>query len=199
MSASDILRLGAGSINAINDVAIGVTGTPYGPPKNSFGGQLGKILTLDNDDIVFDPSIGTVYGGDFQYVQLAPTAAKPVVGQTLFWVPASPTGFIVTSDQSLSTPAATLIAGVNLNNNWTPGNYGVIQIAGLIFLKFRATLTVAGAVGSPVYVATAGGADLGFADVLTADATAAANANFLGRAADAPTNGGLKRVWVRTK
>jgi hypothetical protein len=197
MSASDTIRISGGSINTVNDAVIGLPSAPLGLGVSKFQGQLGKFFSLDDSNIVYNAAIGTVYGGTFQYVRLSPTAVKPVVGQILFYDPtASPLAFQVTSDQAVSTPASVLIAGINLYNNWTIGNYGIIQVAGLVFVKFRAALTAAGAVGCPVYAATSGGADVGFADVLTADATAALNATFLGKAYDAPTSGGLKRVFL---
>lgn len=197
MSASNILRL-SGPMNQINDVMIGTTGSPNGGPVRShYSGQLGKWAPFDDETVTYVPSVGTLYGGEYQYVRLASGATALVAGQVVFWDPTvPPSAFQVTTAQTGSTPVATLIAGVALNPGWTPGNLSLIQISGLAYLKFRATLTVAGAVGSPVYIANSGGADLGLADVLTTDATSAANANFLGKAYDAPTNGGLARVWL---
>ncbi len=200
MSASDILRLNSGNINQVSDVLIGQTGSPNGGPSRShFAGQLGKWVDLDNSDLVYNSTVGTVYAGRFQYVRLSASAVLPVVGQILFWDPTVATNlFQVTSDEAVSTPASTLIAGINLNNAWTLGTYGIIQILGLVYVKMRATLTTAGAVGCPVYAATSGGADVGFADVLTTDATAAINATFLGKAYDIPVSGGLNRIYLET-
>lgn len=199
MSESNILRLGAGNINAVNDLYIGTTGVPNGGPLRShFAGQLGKVVSLDDDNIVYDSSVGTVYGGQFQYVRLSASATTPLArGQIVFWDPTvAPNLFQVTTPETVSTPDSTLFAGIVLNPSWTAGYYSLIQLSGLVYVKFKASLTTAGAVGCPVYAATAGGSDNGLANVITTDATAAINATFLGRAYDIPTGGSTVRVWL---
>ena len=70
-------------------------------------------------------------------------------------------------------------------------------------VKFRGTLTAAGAVGSRCFAAAAGGADLGFADVIdSANPTLFSDVSkmlgrYLGIAEEAPTNRGLKRVYLK--
>jgi hypothetical protein len=207
MSQSQISRISAGAINKVNDAVVGMPAAPFGPGTSQFAGQLGKRLLLDQDEVIFDSAMGTVYGGEFQYVRLASTALAVVVGQLVFWDPsaADQNLFVTTTSESGSTDAAVLVAGVVLNSGWTPGNYSWIQIQGRVPVKFRAALTSAGAIGSPVYAAAVGGADLGFADVIeTGTASTFSDVTllqrrFLGEAYVAPTNGSLTDVTVRTQ
>ena len=205
MPLSQIIRVTAGAINQVNDAVIGMPAAPFGPGDSQFAGQLGKRVELGPEDIIYNSAIGNVYGGVFRYVQLLAGAAAPVVGQLLFWVPAlsSNSLYTVTTAESGSVDAAIFVAGICLNNAWTPGNFSYIQDEGRVPIKFRGTLTDAGAIGSRTYAAAAGGADLGFADVLD-DATAATfgtvslmQGRYLGNAAVAPTNGGLKDVFLK--
>ena len=207
MYASPIIRMTAGVINQINDAVVGMPAAPFGVGNSKFAGQLGTGAWLDDANILFNSAIGTVYGGHFRYVRLAAAATAVVVGQIVFWdtlvnVP-PPGGYQVTTSEAGSADGAVLSAGIVLNPNWTPGNYSVIQDVGLCFVKFRTTLTQAGAAGSRAFAAAAGaGADNGTADVIDA-ATASTFATtsqqmgrFLGISADTPTNGGLKRVYI---
>lgn len=199
MSESEILRINSGTINTVNDVLIGQTGASNGGPSRShFTGQLGKWADLDSNNIVYDASVGTVRGGRFQYVRLASGSAQPVRGQLLFWDNTVALNlFQVSATENVSsTSHSTLIAGVVLNPNWTPGYYGIIQILGTVAVKFRGTLTTAGAIGCPVYAATAAGADEGLADVLTTDATAVINATYLGKAVGQPIGGAVSEIDI---
>ena len=129
--------------------------------------------------------------------------AVPIVGQTVFWDNAvAPNLYQVTTSETESTDAAISIAGIVLSTGLTVGNYTLIQVTGLVYIKFRAVLTSAGAIGSAVYTAAAGGADLGFADVLSSanptlfSDVALMERRFLGTAYEAPTNAGLKRIYL---
>jgi len=175
MYSSDIIRIN-GPINQVNDSV--VAGTPVGSGTaglSSTQGQLGKQIWLDPSQIIFNTSVGTLYGGGYRYVRYrsADTPA-PVVGQIAFWdttVTSWQTAFQITREEDLSSvDNAILIAGIFISIP-TAGNYCFIQDAGLVPVKFRTTLTSAGAIGSRVYAAGAGdGADEGLADVLnTAD------------------------------
>lgn len=192
MSESTILRINSGAINAVDDLQIGSQGAPNGGPVRShFQGQLGKYVDLDDDNVVFDAAIGTVYGGRFQYVRLAVDADTPALGQPLYWDNnvANNKYQVTTVPDASSADESTLFAGINLNPSWTPGNYGVIQVLGTVNGKFTASLTTAGSNGCAVYVA----AD-GLLDVVTTDATALANARFIGKAVDAPVGGQVSAI-----
>jgi len=205
MYTTAILRLSAGPINQVNDSLPGGGGGNIGPQVGYAGGQLGAGFSLSDAELLYNSTIGTVYGGAFQYVRLSAAAGAVAVGQIVFWDTVADAAlglYQVTTAENGTADAAVNAAGIVLNSGWTPGNYSVIQIVGPTYVKFRAALTDAGAIGSRVYCAAVGGADLGLADVLsgvgntTQDDVSLMQARFLGVAIDAPTNGGTQRVYI---
>jgi len=134
-----------GYINAINDSVPGGVITTV--PNNQAGqGQ----QSLPGDHVVFDDataqgisktSVGTVYGGYFQYVTLDSAASTLYLGQALYWKLTSNTQgvYCVTNVQTGNRPA---FAGVVLNPTWTAGNWSWIQNLG------RATMLVDAASGA---------------------------------------------------
>ncbi|MGD9935146.1 MAG: hypothetical protein AB7T37_15735 [Dehalococcoidia bacterium] len=202
---SQILRISSGYINQVNDPVPGLSAVPGGTGVSPYFGQVGKWLDLDDSALKFNSSVGTVWGGRFQYVKLAATAtSNPAVGQIVFWDDANAASEyeVTTLEDASSTPNAVQIAGIVLSNVWTAGYYSIIQTVGLVNVKFRAVLTSAGQLGSSVYAAGAGaGADNGLADVIASatptqfgDVTLM-QARFLGVAQyTAPTGGGTSRV-----
>lgn len=205
--SSPVANVSTGFINTVNDAAEGMPTAPTYIGGSYFAGQLGKTIEFDDSNVVWDTSIGTVYGGVFQYVKLAAAAGAIVPGQILFW-DMSTAAFIanyqVTTSESLTqTDNAVQIAGICLNSTWTVGNYAFIQIAGKVPVKFRAVLTSAGADDSAVYAAAAGGADLGLADVLSSanptlfSDVALMQRRFLGTAAGAaPVGGATSNIFL---
>ena len=204
---SPIVRLTTGYIDNINDTIIGGGGGGTNSLSASkLTGQLGQGFWMDDSMLQWN-SATPGYGGHFRYVKLAANAGTVVRGQIVFWSAVAATGgannlYQVTTAESGSTDSAMLHAGIVLNPSWTAGNYSVIQDIGVAYVKFRATLTAAGAIGSQVYCAAAGGADLGFADVIASgnptlfsDVTKMFG-RYLGTAEDAPTSGGLTRVYI---
>lgn len=207
MFNSNIARISAGSLNKVNDAAIGQITASQGPRASRFASQLGQGLWFDDSTVPFDSTMGTLYGGHYRYVRLAAAATAPAyVGQILFWDTignAADNLYQVTTSEAGSTDTAVLIAGICLNTGWSVGNYSWIQDLGPCYVKFRGTLTATGAPGSRVFAAAAGaGADLGLADVVDAGGAATvANVSqmlgrFLGIAQETPTSGGLKRVYL---
>ena len=206
MSLSQIINIGTGFINQVNDPVIGSqVASPTGASK--FAGQLGKHVWLDDSMVRFNTAAGfsQVFGGAFQYVRLSASAAVPVVGQILFWDTignAVDNLYQVTTAESGSADPAMLRAGICLTPNLVVGNFTFIQTWGPTFVKFRAALTTAGAAGSRAFAAGAGGADLGFADVndgagaATLATTSQQIGKYIGVCQETPTNGGLKRVYV---
>ena len=214
MQISSVFRSHTGYINDINDAVIGMRTAPGGLGVSKFSGQLGKFCQFDDSNVRFKTGTGyapAVYGGIFQYVRLSASAAVPVAGQVLFWDTignAADNLFQVTTAESGSTDAGMLSAGICLTPSLVVGNYTAIQVEGPVYVQFRAALTASGAAGSRVFEAAAGGADLGFADVVDSGAAAAISdvskmmGRFIGVAQEAPTSGGLKRVyvnWLRLK
>jgi hypothetical protein len=202
---SPVVRLTTGFIDTINDTVIG--GKPaFGTSitDSMVAGQLGQGFWLDDSALQWS-SATPGFGGHFRYVKLNASAVAVVRGQLVFWstiAVAANNLYEVTTLESGTTDTAMNHAGIVLNPGWSAGKYSVIQDVGLVYTKFRTTLTSAGAIGSRVYAAAAGGADLGLADVIdSANPTLFSDVSkmmgrFLGVAQDAPTNGGLKRVYI---
>jgi hypothetical protein len=205
MYDSLIQRFASGTINQVNDSLAGGGGGNIGPQVGLAPGQLGNGIWLDDSNVIFAASVGTVFGGHFRYVRLSASAGTPVVGQTVYWdvvANAVDNLFQVTTSEAGTTDTAMNGAGIILSTGVTPGNYTVIQDVGPTFCKFRGTLTAAGAIGSRCFEAAAGGADTGFLDVIdSSNPTLFSDVSkmlgrYVGIAIDAPTNGGLKRVYV---
>ena len=202
---SPIVRLTTGFIDNINDVVIAGKpdfGTSTTVSKNA--GQLGQGFWLDDSALQWN-SATPGYGGHFRYVLLSAASTAVVRGQLVFYdvITAQNTAGVmtVTTLETGSADGAMMIAGVVLNPAWTAGRYSVIQDSGICYVKFRGTLTAAGALGSRVFAAAVGaGADNGLSDVVDSGAAAAISdvskmtGRYLGIAEEAPTSGGLKRV-----
>jgi hypothetical protein len=193
---SQIGRVTTGLLNTVND-AIPAQTTSSGTGATRYGGQLGQRIALGPDEVKFDPTIGNLYGGVYQYVRVAAASTALLRGMILFWDPSVAENLYQVT--AVEPTGVSLIAGICLNVI-TPGNYGFIQIAGRATVKFRAALTKVAAVGDLVLAAAAGaGADNATADVL-ADATGLTSVqvrHLVGIAEEAPTNGGLKIVRLR--
>lgn len=201
---SPIIRISTGFLNTVNDTVIANQATLGS--RSRYAGQLGKNLCVSQDQIaaLTNTSIGTLYGGIYQYVRRRSTDdSSPALGRgkIAFWdttVTGFPGTFQVTTDENLSSADnAVMIAGIFINNI-EPGHYGFIQWLGECYVRFRSVLTSAGAIGSRCYAAGAGdvGLDQGTADVLATDSTSLANARYLGNAFEAPTASGLTRVFL---
>lgn len=102
-------------------------------------------------------SIGTLYGGVYQYVQVLSTATiAPAVGLAAFTV-TSPTPspiHTVTTDETQPT-GANLWQGVFIQA-LTKGYNGYIQVAGKATVLFTTPLTGTGAAGAAVFTAADG-------------------------------------------
>lgn len=138
----------ANPLNVVNDAVIGgqLTTVPNGVYANQ-GEQ-----TLPGDHYVVDDvtaqstacskaSVGTLFGGYYQYVLLDSSASTLILGQTMYWKMTSNISgvYTVTNVQTGNTPN---FAGVLINPNATPGNYMWIQNKG------RATMLVDAASGA---------------------------------------------------
>lgn len=201
---SPIIRISTGKLNTVDDSVIAGVPTGSDSTVSMVSGQLGKTLWVPPDQIslVHDTTVGTLYGGRYRYVRMrAGDDDSPAVqvGQILFWdttITNWQTLYQVTRDENLSSADnAVMIAGIYIGG-FTGGNYGFIQDLGMVPIRFRSVLTVAGAIGGRAYAAGTGdlGSDQGTADMLTTDSTSLANARYLGNAVTAPSNGSLTAV-----
>lgn len=205
MSMELIQRLSSGALNTVNDTLIGGGGGNIGPQIGLAPGQLGKIIELDDSELgpVTDTTMGTLYGGEFQYVRLAAAATAVVVGQIVFWdISVADNLFQVTTSEAGSTVGAQFRAGIVLNSDWDAGNYGYIQRLGPTYVKFASVLTGTAQIGGAVYCAAIGaGANNGFADIYDLSAVGVTfndagllDNRYLGAAIDLPVASGLKLV-----
>jgi hypothetical protein len=142
-------------------------------------------------------SVGTLYGGLYQYMTTFLTAtATPTINRLLFWRIASTDDSYTTTPDESGAMGANYWAGVSINT-LVSGNSWWMQTAGKVKALFRAVLTgVTPAAGCGVYAAGAGaGADVGTLDVFagnvanpTFDDVQNMQGAFLGLAETAPAN-----------
>jgi len=158
-------------LNRVNDSAEGLS-VSSGTGQKKFSLVGGRII-LGPDEVLYDTSIGTLYGGVYQYVRQRLTdATAAAIGLLAFWdVTVTEDLYQVSTLETIGGTAGGLtagyIAGVFLDT-LTLGNYGFIQTHGRATIKFRAVLTATPAIGCAVHAAAAGaGADVATADVVT--------------------------------
>lgn len=188
-----IERVAARFLNDVNDTAIGGNPTPL-LIGNPVGGQLGDhgYLSAAQALQLSDQSVGVLYEGLYQYVQMDPAAvaSATVRGQLLFWKDFE--NYIVTIDP----PAATnmgLVAGVALNVV-SKGNYGWMQTAGKASIKFSGTVTDATAGDLVVVDQTPSNTANTIADATSA--TAKIKKSGIGTAIAAPANNAISTVLL---
>lgn len=201
-----ITPLPYGTVNEVNLPVIGMTSAVAVTGTSLYQGTLGKTFWLDADQVKYNSSVGTNYGGRFRWVQLSSgDGAAALRGQVVFWDTTVVEDLFTctTNETKSSTPNAVMTAGIVLSTSVTPGNYTVIQDVGRVQVKFRAVLTDAGVTGSAVYAAGAGaGADNALCDVLS-DANPALFSDvslmlrrFLGTAVEAPVGGQISSLYL---
>jgi hypothetical protein len=153
--------------NRVGDPAPGVsvsTAQVSGSIVQPYTGQLGGKLTLSEAETraFSDPTMFTIYGGIFQYVQfrLGSTNA-PAAGLVLCWY--DERNYIVTPD---IIGGGGRMAGICLNPV-TRGNYDFIQIGGDAQVLFGAITAVTPAIGDMVVMQASNNQG----DILTATTT----------------------------
>lgn len=178
MTNTGIARL-TGKLNATNDPVVGqsVTG------GQAYTGQLGAVANINAADVVAltdtTATIGTLYGGKYQYVQFLLTqSGTTVAGGPVYW--SDRENFVVSAD--VPTNGANF-AGIALNVV-TKGNYGWIQVCGKAILHVAAVTKATPAIGDPVSTSTIGIFD----DVTDANMTNLQVARFVGQWLVAPAN-----------
>lgn len=179
---SQIINISTGYLNTVADtVAGGVTSGMAGATNGKFQGQLGKLLAVAQDQIapLYDSSVGTLYGGVYQYVKFSDDLGTPApeIGQALFWDPtADAADFVVLDDDGLTgvpQPAGVYIGGPGA------GEYGFIQIAGLCEVLTAQSLAIAPTTGQGLVVAATG---------LFNNASSVTNPNYAAYAIEIPAN-----------
>ncbi len=152
-----------GFLNTVNESVIG--GQSSIGSRSKFGGQLGKMLAVSQEQIglLSKSSVGTLYAGVYQYVQFNAGDTVPVIGQAAFHLAGQTAGaFIVSTDSKGNFTTRPQPAGIFINVP-TAGNYCFIQVGGLATVKYKSGLTVTAATGQAVIVG-----DDGLMDSITA-------------------------------
>lgn len=188
-----MVQISTGKLNTVNDPSPGQTATPA---VGSLKAQLvGQITYFDHTNVPYDSSIGTLYGGSYQYVKATTALAR---GQFCMWDVAANNGltdYEVTSTITLAGEGFS--AGFALNTV-TSGNYCWIQTGGLATVLCAASVTTT----------TIGNIAVQLTTTNTIDAIADATGSFIGGGAkglknivgafyDAPSNGGLVRIVMK--
>lgn len=183
-----------------------LTGVPSGVAASQ------GIQDVPGDRIIFgmadalalsNTTVGTLYGGMYQYVRTkSNSTATPTLNRAVFWDNTVNYNLYQTTPDEVTG----FWAGFNINT-LTKGYNWWIQIAGMITMRFLASITGTPTVGRGVFLAMAGaGSDVGSVDQLagqsTAVTTGGANnvgvdtliANYMGVAVALPSNGASSLV-----
>lgn len=177
-------------LNTVNDPTPGKS-VDFLSLGTGFLGLVGKVLPLSIAEALrlSDTSIGTLYAGEYQFVQFKSDSTQSnAVGQLLWW---STVGSIVTPDPPTELGS---VAGICINAV-TKGNYGFMLRRGVVNTLYGTITKSGGAVAGDAVIAAS--ATVGKANVL-ADATAvtwATNALMIGRAYEAATSDQTKRIF----
>lgn len=210
MFMRNIGRVPSGSLNFGSDAVIGMSTAPSVTGLSQFPGQLGSTIELDDTMAgqLSTPAVGTLLAGVYEYVQFDASVTWKR-GMVCFWdeTVAANLYRVTVTEANGGTAGAVSVAGYVLHPNTgttgalTPLQFGWIQILGKASALFRANLTSAGAIGSPVYAAAAGaGADNATSDVLgsgagaTVTSVALAQLRLMGMAQAAPVGGQISVI-----
>lgn len=185
-------------LNNTNDPSIGkaIANTGY-LFISQYAGILGKLVRADHKEALMlsDTSIGTLYGGIYQYVKATSALAR---GQVVAWDTNANNGFTdyeVTSTITLGMEG--FLAGFALNTV-TSGNYCWIQVGGLATALCAASVTAATVGVQAVQLTTTNTVD-GIADATGSyiGGGALGLKNIIGTWYEAPANGALKKLVMR--
>jgi hypothetical protein len=142
-------KLISGSLNGENNAGLGspiAYGGIPGALVSQYAGFLGTKYTFSADDAgkLSNTAIGTLYGGTYQMVRIAPAAVQANLtrGRLVFWdTSVSEDSYQVTNDET-QNGGQPLFAGVLIGAP-TAGNYCIIQTKGRATVQMRATVTAA--------------------------------------------------------
>ncbi len=183
-----------------------LTGVPSGIGANQGNQDVpGDRLIFGQADALAmsKTSVGTLYGGLYQYVRTkSNSTATPTIGRLVFWDnTVNYNLYQVTPDEVVG-----MIAGVAINT-LTKGYSWWIQIAGIANIHYRTSISGTETVGRGVFALMGGaGADVGTADQLVGASTAVTTggstnvgidsliANYLGVAVELPVDNLLRLV-----
>jgi hypothetical protein len=192
------IKLISGTVNGENNPALGspiASSGLAGGLISSYGGFLGIRMRFGADDALkmSNTTVGTLMGGEYQMVRIAPAAAVGSLtrGRIVFWDTSAAEGAYQVTNDETQNGGSPLFAGV-LVNAPTVGNYCFVQVSGRATLQLRATVTAA--TRNLGFAGAGAGADNATFDSIAA-ATAVTGANLyptmLAIAEAVATNGAL--------
>lgn len=171
-------------LNLVNDTVCGGASS-QGTGATLYGGILGIEIEFTGDQVFYDSSVGTLYGGVYKYVKTLSTGGNGVKGKIAFW--SDDANFVVTATAQDGNQAGVFLNAV------TAGNYCWIQVGGDASVLFADSITKETPAIKDVVVVTSGAAT---ADV-EADTTNYTNLIYkriLGIAKAAPVGGAISVV-----
>lgn len=165
MAGGNLVKQGVfltAKLNDVNDTAAGgaILSVPAGAPVPTTSQTFpGDRMVLDDAAALAlsDTAVGTLYGGIYMYFgTLSSSTASPARGAAAFFraadIPSAVTGlYQITADAQPSAAIPTLLAGVFINAI-TKGNFGWVQLCGIVSVLYDSTLAGTNAVGQPVSV-----------------------------------------------
>jgi hypothetical protein len=195
-------QLTARFLNDVNDSVSGgaIVSLPSGVSSPAVSAtQPGDRIILDDATALAlsDTSVGTLYGGIYEYVQtLSSSTAAPAVGTAAFFRSGDiggATPYMVTADAQPTTAVPTYFQGVFINAI-TKGNFGWIQVAGIASCLFDSAVTAAAA-GNSVSVKVSAAVASTF-DVGVSVASALLYASMVGVAVTLPATSTISKVAI---
>lgn len=188
MFKSDINHIVGNKLNTVSMAYPGEDTPNQDTGTARFSGQKGKYLSLNNKQALnfSDTTIGTLYGGVYQLVQVKSDATlAPAVGLLAFW--SDYDDYIVTPD--VPTQPGGTVAGVFINAI-AKGDYGFIQVAGRASVQVAASVTETVVIGDTAFAVSDTGGDVN--NLADSTAVNAGNANdIIGKFLTAPAGGAL--------
>lgn len=193
-------QLASGYLNNENNTLVGktATGGPVNFINQSYLGQLGKILVIDDAEAskLSLSSVGTLRSGAYMLVKTkAGSSAAPARGIAAFWDTSANggvAGAVVTPDMA----ATSSFAGIYINAP-TKGNYCWIQVRGLVTLQCRSSVTTTNIGDIAVFTGLTTNTFDAIADATDYLITAGAYKQVVGQWYEAPANSGLKLAFLQ--
>jgi hypothetical protein len=138
------------SMNAGTGDVLPAQSVSSGTGAAQYQGVVGSRIALDSQTIKSTASIGTLFGGIYQYVFMTYTTTQPIRGAAVFWdLSVGEAVYQVNGDAKPTAAIPTLVAGVALVT-WVKNTYYWMQIAGRASCLFDSAALSSAVAGNPV-------------------------------------------------
>jgi hypothetical protein len=194
-------QLASGYLNNENNTLVGktATGGPVNFINQSYLGQLGKILVVDDAEAsrLSLSSVGTLRAGAYMLVKTkSGSSASPARGIAAFWDTSANggvAGAVVTPDMA----ATSSFAGIYINAP-TKGNYCWIQVRGLVSLLCKTSSVTSNVIGDLcVFTGLTTNTFDGIADATDYMTSAGAYKRVVGQWYEAPVADAIKLAFLQ--